>query len=860
VPFDAVAAVQEELGIPEPVAWTLVRRGLGDPAAAREFLGADGPLAPPEALPGIREAADRLARAVRGGESIAVHGDYDCDGVCSAAILVRALEGRGARVRPFLPSRFEQGYGVAVETVERLAEEGARLLVCVDCGTSAIEALTRAADLGLEPIVLDHHLAGGRRPPGIIANPALGRPADDLPSAAGVVFMLVRALAGRLDGGGLAPADDEGIDLVALATVADAVPLIGDNRRLVARGLRRLRETPRPGIAALCAAAGLEPRAVTARGLGFTLAPCINAAGRLAHPDRALALLLAPDRETADPIAAELWEMNVERREVEREIVEQAIAQFEAEPDAIRGGGAVVVAREGWHQGVVGIVASRLVERFERPAIVIARDGERAKGSGRSLPGVDLHALVGAASSSLTRWGGHSGAVGLELPGPAVARFRDDMLRAAEGARAAIARARVRVVDAVVGGRDLTLATAEALDALAPFGRGNPPVRLVVPGAELESPARVGEGRHLQVRLRSGGVHARAIGFRMGERASRIDLDERHDVVVSLEVERWQGLVSPRVGLEALGALEARPPLPGMCAQGCDVHCPDRLALADLRALLSRDDRPVDAPPAPAAPPRGVRDRRGEGAGLATLAALAGADRGVVAVVADLPRRRGALLGALEPGRLGAEVAVIGGARCDTAALRARMALAGSVPTVVMLDYERLPELEVPEGMHVVLVDPPAAPAQAAWALHRAAGRWLHLAYGEGEVELALRAAEDEWELRPAVTAVWIGVRDGALRPWGPALERILLGEGPVSRAPRVAARALGVLEEIGLARVGEEGVRGVTDPERRELDSSPRYRAARARLEEARAFLGLAMTLDLRGAPEEPAVRAAAG
>ncbi len=670
--------------------------------------------------------------------------------------------------------------------------------MCVNCGTSAVEALTRAVELGMEPIVLDHHLAGGRRPPGILANPALGRPAEDLPAAVGVVHMLVRALAARLDGGALAPDPDEGIDLVALATVADAVPLTGDNRRRVAQGLRAIRERPRPGIAALCAAAGIEPRTAGARTLGFTLAPCINAAGRLKHADRALELLLAPDRETADPIAAELWELNAQRREVEREIVEAAVAQHEAEPDAIRAAGAIVASGDGWHEGVVGIVAARLVERYERPAIVLSRTGDTAKGSGRSLAGVDLHSLVGEASGPLTRWGGHAGAVGLELPAAAVARFRDDFLRAAEGARAAIARARIRTVDAVVGGRDLTLATAEAIEALSPFGRGNPSVRLVVPGAELESPARVGEGKHLQVRLRSCGAHARAIGFRMGERAPGLDLDERHDAVIALDIERWQGLVGPRVTVEALEELAPRPALTGGCPQPCDVRCHERLAVADLRAML--DDPLGDAPPPPGepAPPIGVRDRRGEGSSLAILAALAGADRGAVAVVADVARRRGALESALEPGRLGLEVAALGGARCDPAAMRARLALARGVPALAMLDYGRLAEVEPPEGMHLVLVDPPASAEAAAWAAHRAAGRWLHLAWSGPEADLALRVAEEEWELRPAVTAVWMGLRDGARRPWGPALEAVLLGDGPASRPPRVAARALAVLRGAG--------------------------------------------------------------
>ena len=263
------------------------------------------------------------------------------------------------------------------------------MLVCVDCGTSALAALTRAVELGMEPVTLDHHLAGGHRPPGIIANPALGRPAEDLPAAAaGVVHMLVRALAARVDGGGLAPDPDEAIDLVALATVADAVPLVGDNRRRVARGLRAMRERPRPGIAALCAAAGLEPRGDQRPRPGVHPRP--EHQRRRAHGPprpRAGAAAGARSRPTADPIGAELWALNAERRDVEREIVERAIAQVEAEPDEIRAAGVVVASGDGWHEGVVGIVASRLAERFERPAIVLSRQGDTAKGSGRSVAG-----------------------------------------------------------------------------------------------------------------------------------------------------------------------------------------------------------------------------------------------------------------------------------------------------------------------------------------------------------------------------------------------------------------------------------------------------------------------------------------
>ncbi|MEW6583847.1 MAG: single-stranded-DNA-specific exonuclease RecJ, partial [Actinomycetota bacterium] len=601
VRFADVARLQEALDCPEPLAWALVRRGLGDPADARAFLAASDPATPlsdPEALPGIAEAADRLALAVRRGEKIAVHGDYDCDGITSTAVLVQALRARGADVRPFLPSRFTDGYGVSAATVEMLAGEGCRVLVCVDCGTTAVDPLTRAVELGMDPVVCDHHLAAGARPPGILANPALGRGTEDLPAAAGVVLKLTRALAARFDGDRLAPDALDGIDLVALATVADAVPLVGENRVLVARGLAAMRTAPRPGIAALCRAAGVASRALDARHLGFTLAPCLNAAGRMAHPERGLDLCLAGTAQEADALAAELWGMNLERRDVERRIVDEAVAMIDASPPEVRDASALVLAGDGWHEGVVGIVASRIVERYSRPAVILTRDGERAKGSGRSLPGVDLHALVAAASQRLVRWGGHQGAVGLELRSADIEEFRRALGTAADGVRGAIERARVRAVDAVAAVSDLSLKLAEGIDALAPFGRGNPEVRLAVPGCAVVRTNRVGDdGRHLEVRIQGHGAHARSIGFGMGPRQAEIDGDARHDAVVRLGVERYQELVSPRVTLEALEPLAARPPVRGMCAQACDAACPQR-AVLDAAAL--------DTPAAPPAAPPGT--------------------------------------------------------------------------------------------------------------------------------------------------------------------------------------------------------------------------------------------------------------
>lgn len=846
VEFSRVLALQEALGVPEPLAWTLVRRGLGDPEAAAEFMRADGPLDPPEALPGVADAADRLVLALERGERVAVHGDYDCDGVCSTAVLTRSLRSAGGDVVTFLPSRFTDGYGVRPETVDVLAGRGVRLLVCVDCGTTAVDALERAVEHGMDTIVLDHHLAAGIRPPGIIANPALGVPSDDPPAAVGVVFMVVRALADRLGPRLLGPSPDDEVDLVALATVADAVPLVGQNRRLVARGLAAMRRAPRPGIQALCRAAGIDPRTLDARHLGFSLGPSVNAAGRLTHADEALQLMLATDVEAALPLARRLWDLNTERRDVERRITDEAVMQVEAMPDELRDADAIVVSGEGWHEGVVGIVASRLVDRFERPAIVISRDGDVAKGSGRSLPGVDLHDLVGRADATLTRWGGHAGAVGLQLASADVATFRDQLLEAAAGIRGVIARARIRPVDAVVGARDLTLENAEALQALAPYGRGNPAVRLLMPGCRTEAVGTVGQGRHLSLRLVCGGAHARAVGFAQGHRASRIADGDRFDAHVSLGVERYQDLTGAKVVMERLERVTAGTPVAGACAPACDAACTARRGIADVRDMVLAGGAP-DGPaaPEPAAPPLSVSDHRDTGTAMARIAALAGADGGVAVVVADVPRRRAVLDDVLAAGRLGLEAAVLAGTRCAAGALAARARAADGRPALMLVDHDSLPHTPIPDDMHLLVLDPPRSPGETAWIRAAAAGRHLHLAWGVEEAGLAEIQIEDRLALRPHAAAVWRTLRDGVARAWDADLEQALLGTEGALRDPRAVADALVALAEIGMVLVGPEGVRAAPDAPPRPLDEAPRARRAAERLEAARAYLALAPTLD---------------
>lgn len=833
VSFADVRAIADALECPEPLAWTLVRRGLTSPAEAREFMASDGPLSPADSLPGTVEAAERLERALEQDELVAVHGDYDCDGVCSTAILTRALRARGGRVRTFLPSRFVEGYGVAMETIDTFISEEIDLLVCVDCGTSAEEPIAHARANGIDVIVADHHLAGGRRPDAILVNPALGRPPDDAPAAAGVVFKIVRALAEREGSGVLAVPPEDEIDLVGLATVADAVPLVGENRRLVARGLAAIRERPRPGISALFRAAESDHRWANARTLGFTLAPAINAVGRLERPDRALDLLLSTDEDEAAPLGRDLWRLNSERRDIERRITDEAIAQVEAAPPEQREAAALVAAGEGWHEGVVGIVASRLADRFHRPSIVIAISGDEAKGSGRSVPGVDLHGIVSGADSALDGWGGHEGAVGLQLPAEAIPGFRKELAESAAGHRAQIERARIRKVDAVVGGSDLSLGTAEAFEELAPFGRGNPAIRLAIPGARISDVRRVGGGRHLQLRVHSAGAHARAVGFSQGERAASLDDEMRHDLVAGLEVERWQDRVGARVMVQGIEPLEDGSPV---------TPEPVAIPLAAPTDLLSSEPAPRAAPAA--GKPLGITDVRGEGVALTRLAALCGADGGAVAVVADAGPRLAALGGVLSPKRLGVERVVVAraGDRPD-AVVEALSASAGAV--LAMIDYELLADVAVPEGLHVVAVDPPGEPHLATWLAARAENRWLHLVWGGDEAAFAESVVEKRLELTGAARGLWPALKEG-----GQVLDHDLASAAGVELM--AASRAARVLCELGLLAADDEGrLSRVDDAQSRDLDESPVFRGFRDRLGPARALLARHATLDVMAADD---------
>jgi single-stranded-DNA-specific exonuclease len=538
-----VEALAAELGVSETMATVLVRRGLGDAGEARAFLDADDPRHDPLTLGDMAAAADRIRAAVSAGERICVHGDYDVDGISATAVCVLVLRELGANVDWRLPSRFDEGYGLALETIEQLAADGVDLVVTVDCGITAVAEVARARELGLDVIVTDHHRPGDTLPDClVVATRPSGYPCADL-CGTGVVHALARALLGDEH-----PALARMLDLVALATIADVVPLVDENRALASRGLRTLARTSRPGLQALMRAARVDPAAVDATAVGFRLAPRINAAGRLGRPDVALELLLTDAADEAERLAAQLEDLNRERQAVEERILREAIALVESWTPDERQRRGYVLWDETWHEGVNGIVASRLVERFNRPVVLIARSATGWKGSGRSIAAFDLHGALGACAAHLDRFGGHRAAAGLSIETEQLEAFREAFAAHADSVLTDAELRPVTPIDAIVPARALTLDLAEELDRLAPFGLGNPEPTLLVASVEAVTPSTVGEGKHLRFRIRQ---HERdggsAIAFGLGRQLDRLQQPGRYDVAFRLKENRWNGTVAPQL-------------------------------------------------------------------------------------------------------------------------------------------------------------------------------------------------------------------------------------------------------------------------------------------------------------------------
>jgi len=538
-----VDGLEAALGLPRPLCGVLAVRGRHDPPSAKAFLR---PLLQdlddPSELPDADAAADRIGRAIEAGEAVLVHGDYDADGVCGAALLTRWIRELGGRAEGFVPHRLRDGYDLGPSGVGRAGEIGAGLIVAVDCGTRAVEAVRRAGEEGIDVIVVDHHVPGPVLPESVaFVNPkregASGRGAEL--AGTGVAYQLCRLL-GKMVGREERSLHAH-LDLVALATVADVVPLEGDNRTLVRYGLRALARTTKPGLLALLDETGLEPGELDAGSLGWVLGPRLNAAGRVGEARSALDLLLTQDREEAARLAQDLEARNRTRREEDRRILGEALARLETSYDPGRDYG-IVLEGEGWHPGVIGIVASRIVERVHRPTVLLAFDGETGKGSARSIPGFHLARALEGCAEHLERFGGHAQAAGMEVRRDRLDAFREAFRdRARRELEDRELRPRLRI-DLELPLRHATPELHDRLRFVGPFGIGNPRPVFLARGVSTSGRAReVGKG-HLKLRLTDGNGTLDAIGFGLARRIPPGSLDGSPvDVAFQLRENEYRG-------------------------------------------------------------------------------------------------------------------------------------------------------------------------------------------------------------------------------------------------------------------------------------------------------------------------------
>lgn len=545
----ALKSLADACGLSRVTAGALLCRGIFTPTDAEAFLSLDGRnFFNPFLLPDMEAAVERVEQAAEKGEQLAVYGDYDADGVTATTLLYSYFSERGLPVSFYIPDRREEGYGLNEGAVRALAEKGVTLIVTVDCGVACREEIALAKSLGVDVIVTDHHECPPLLPDAVaVVDPK--RPDSEYPfselAGVGVAFKLVTALEGE---GAIPSLLSRFSDLVAVGSLADVVPLVSENRALVRMGLEAIRHTPRVGLKALLDKSRSIEKTPTATDLTFTVVPRINAAGRMGGAEIGVQLLLSKEVQEASSLADTLCATNDLRRTTEQEILKEAEALLEETPP--QPGEICILAHEGWHHGVLGIVAARLCDRYHTPFLLLSVEGDEAKGSGRSVEGISLFDTLSAAREHIKQFGGHAQAVGLT-----VETAKLDALRRAVNEKAAV---RVEkepeyLLDYVASVGELTVPVARELLLLEPFGAGNPSPQIGIFGAKLTEIRPVGaDGKHLKFRLSDGSGSIDGIGFSMGELYEQFFVGDRVDVAGELEENEFRGKSSAQLNLKAM--------------------------------------------------------------------------------------------------------------------------------------------------------------------------------------------------------------------------------------------------------------------------------------------------------------------
>lgn len=531
--------MEKELGISKALAEILIKRGVKRPEEARCFLEPSiKRLSSPFSIPGMVKAVDRLEKAVREGERITIYGDYDADGVLGTVMLLESLSQLTPRVDYYIPDRFEEGYGLNETAIQNLKLRGTDLLVTVDCGVTSVKEAEMACSLDMDLIITDHHEPGPLLPRAeAVINPKLNpeKTVGDL-CGAGVVFYLLRALSTRFPS-----LNPEGyLEMVALATVADVVPLLRDNRILVAEGLKKLENTKHLGLRALIRASQVGDKELTPWHVGFILAPRINAAGRMGETDTAIRLFLAQDPEEAASLAARLGELNRKRQEIEARVLEEALGEVERhKTDQMQ---AIILGKEGWHLGVLGIVASRLAEMFRKPTFLLSWEGEVGRGSGRSIEGFDLFGALLSCRDCLIKFGGHSLAAGISIEKKRFDEFCRKFERVAEASRQMGQEKAQVLADLEISLDEVSLKMAKELKKLEPFGEGNPRPLVLIRKVEIGDINTVGKNKeHLRFIALEEKVRVSVIGFNSAGIGEQISDRQLYDLLCEVSVDGYGG-------------------------------------------------------------------------------------------------------------------------------------------------------------------------------------------------------------------------------------------------------------------------------------------------------------------------------
>jgi len=542
-PAECVDELARSCQLPRAIAHLLASRDLNTVDLVRRFLHPTlADLHDPFSLPGMQGAVDRITEALHDREQIMVYGDYDVDGITSTSLLYLVLNRLGAEVVYYLPNRLIEGYGLSVEGVDQAVAAEVKLIITVDCGITAVEEIDYANNRGIEVVIADHHERGTHLPAATaIVNPKLAEgPIDEL-AAVGVAFKLAQALYAQL-GQDVAELEEH-LDLVALGTAADIVPLIGENRILTKFGLQQIERTRKPGLKKLCDKADIVGKTATTGQVLFILAPRINAAGRLGDAQSAVRLMSTLDDSVAEEIAQQLERHNRDRKKLDEHTLQQALAQVDGTA-SLQTDRAIVLWSQGWHQGVIGIVASRLVERFHLPTVMIAVDGDEGRASARSIPTFDVYEAFRACDDLLLRYGGHKYAAGMSIARERIPEFAERFKRVA-GERLTNEDLIPRLkIDARLEPSELDETYMDCLDQFAPFGPQNPRPVFLATGVELSgSPIVVGRG-HLKFRVMSGGRVYDCIGFGMGDRVHELaGRPDRFELAYIPERNEWDGLI-----------------------------------------------------------------------------------------------------------------------------------------------------------------------------------------------------------------------------------------------------------------------------------------------------------------------------